>query len=230
MRRADRLFRLIQLLRRRKVITARTLAEYLEVSERTIYRDVRDLILSGVPVEGEPGLGYMLRGYDLPPLMFSEEELEALVLGARTVRAWADPDLAQAAEEALDKIEVVLPDKLRQRVGRSAVFSLNFQASEETSGKLAVLRQALRQGRKVRIQYSRANGGESERVVWPLSLALVAPIWLFSGWCELRSAFRSFRVDRIQSLEVLSQRVPDEPGRTLEDFLRQVRDKETEQT
>jgi predicted DNA-binding transcriptional regulator YafY len=230
MRRADRLFRLIQLLRRRKVTTAHALAETLEVSERTIYRDVRDLVLSGVPVEGEPGVGYMLRGYDLPPLMFTEEELEALILGARTVRAWADPDLAQAAEEALDKIEQVLPDRLRQRVGRSPVFSLNFRTSQETSDKLVVLRQALRNSRKVRIQYRRANGDPTERVVWPLSLALVAPVWWFSGWCELRDTFRTFRVDRIQSLEVLDQRAPQEAGRTLEDFLRHVHEEETRRT
>src|SRR5205085_12195487 len=123
MRRADRLFRIVQSLRRRRATTARELAQALEVSERTVYRDVRDLLLSGVPIQGEAGVGYALdRSFDLPPLMFNEEELEALVLGARIVRAWADKKLARAAEEALQKIESVLPPPLRPRMGVAGLF------------------------------------------------------------------------------------------------------------
>jgi len=122
MRRADRLFRIVQRLRRRGATTARHLAEALEVSERTVYRDIRDLLVSGVPIQGEAGVGYALdRSYELPPLMFDEEEIEALVLGARIVRAWADKKLARAAEEALQKIETVLPSKLKSRLAESAL-------------------------------------------------------------------------------------------------------------
>src|SRR5476651_1733770 len=124
MRRADRLFRLVQVLRARRFATAASLAEALEVSQRTVYRDVRDLLLSGVPIQGEAGVGYALdRSFELPPLMFDEEEIEALVLGARIVRAWADPKLARAAEEALQKIEGVLPPKLKQKLAEAALYA-----------------------------------------------------------------------------------------------------------
>ena len=127
MRRADRLFRIVQRLRRRGATTARQLAEALEVSERTVYRDIRDLLVAGVPIQGEAGVGYVLdRSYELPPLMFDEEEIEALVLGARIVRAWADKKLARAAEEALQKIETVLPPRLKSRLAESALMAPGF--------------------------------------------------------------------------------------------------------
>ena len=223
MRRADRLFQLIQLLRRRRVVTAATLAERLEVSERTVYRDVRDLIRSGVPIQGEAGVGYSLsRSFDLPPLMFTEDEIEALVLGARVVRSWADRALAGAASDALDKIETVLPAHLKDRVASSALFALNFDQPAETTDALAVLRAAVRDRTKIRFAYARADGTPSARVVSPLSLSFVPPRWWLSGWCELREDFRTFRVDRMADLTALDDRFAAEPGRTLADFLRSV--------
>jgi predicted DNA-binding transcriptional regulator YafY len=139
MRRADRLFRIVQRLRRRTaVVTAARLAHELEVSERTIYRDVADLVASGVPIEGEAGVGYRLPrgGFDLPPLMFNEEEIEALVLGARVVKGWGDPALARAAEDVLTKVEAVLPPKLKGRIADATLFALNLREQKEVAAKL----------------------------------------------------------------------------------------------
>src|SRR2546427_6242131 len=150
MRRADRLFRIVQRLRRRGATTARQLAEALEVSERTVYRDIRDLLVSGVPIRGEAGVGYALdRSYELPP----QEEIEALVLGARIVRAWADKKLARAAEEALQKIETVLPPKLKSRLAESALMAPGFHLSERFRSGLEDFRRAIREHRKARFHY-----------------------------------------------------------------------------
>jgi predicted DNA-binding transcriptional regulator YafY len=136
MRRADRLFQLIQLLRRRDVATAAWLAVELEVSERTVYRDVRDLVLSGVPIEGEAGVGYILRrGFDLPPLMFTEAELEAMVLGARVVTSWGDAGLARGARDALARVESVLPDRLKQKLEKTPLFAPSFHVPPRSPGR-----------------------------------------------------------------------------------------------
>src|SRR3954466_2243151 len=140
MRRADRLFQVIQLLRRRNVATAAWLAEELEVSERTIFRDVRDLMLSGVPIEGEAGVGYILRrGFDLPPLMFTETEIEAMVLGARVVTSWGDAGLAKAAAEALARVESVLPDRLRAKLTGTPLFAPGFHVPQSVAARLTTL-------------------------------------------------------------------------------------------
>ncbi len=223
MRRADRLFQIIQILRRRRITTALCLAEKLEVSERTIYRDMSDLISSGVPIEGEAGVGYALpRGFDLPPLMFTDDEIEALVLGARIVRSWADPGLVKAAGEVLAKVEIVLPDRLKEKLKESTLFSLNFDPQGETAENLALCRLAIRDRRKLRFAYEREDGQGSNRTTRPLCLAFVAPVWLLSAWCELRSDFRTFRVDRISHLSVLDVTFNDEKGKSLDDFLRRV--------
>ncbi len=222
MRRADRLFQIVQLLQRRRVMTARNLATRLEVSERTIYRDVRDLILSGVPIEGEAGVGYALpRRFELPPLMFTPEEIQALVLGSRVVESWADPDLARAAGSALAKVEAVLPDKLRHRITETPLHVPGFHVSQAVRAKLASLRSSVDRHCKVRLDYTRADGAESDRTVRPLGLFYWGATWSLTGWCELRDAFRSFRLDRIRALEPLDVPFEPEPGRTLEDFLEQ---------
>jgi predicted DNA-binding transcriptional regulator YafY len=219
MRRADRLFQLIQLLRRRNVATAAWLATELEVSERTIYRDIRDLSLSGVPIEGEAGVGYILRrGFDLPPLMFTETEIEAMVLGARVVTSWGDAGLARAAAEALARVEAVLPDRLRARLTNTPLFAPGFHIPQEVASALTAIRSAIDERRKVHMTYTAAAGEPTERTVRPLGLFFWGSSWSFTGWCELRDDFRNFRLDRIDRMAVLPGRFPDEPGRTLEDY------------
>lgn len=224
MRRADRLFRIVQRLRRRRsgVVTARALAEELEVSERTVYRDVRDLVASGVPIEGEAGVGYRLPrgGFDLPPLMFDDAEIEALVLGARVVKSWADPELARAAEDVLAKIEAVLPERLRDRIADATLFALNFRAKElgDVGPRLTALRGAIRTRRKVRFGYRDRHEQTSARTVWPLGLFYWGVTWTLGAWCDLRTGFRNFRLDRITDLEVLDATYPPTPGRTLRDL------------
>ena len=220
MRRADRLFQVIQLLRRRNVVTAAWLASELEVSERTVYRDVRDLVMSGVPIEGEAGVGYMLRrGFDLPPLMFTDAEIEAMALGARIVSSWGDAALAKAAGEALARVESVLPDRLRSRLNETRLFAPGFHVPRAIIDRLPQLRTAMESRRKVRLEYTSADGSETERVVRPIGLFFWGYGWSLAAWCELRVAFRSFRLDRIRALEVLDERFHDEPGRTLDDFM-----------
>ncbi|WP_437670823.1 helix-turn-helix transcriptional regulator [Sorangium sp. So ce131] len=219
MRRADRLFQIVQQLRRRRVTTAARLAEELEVSERTIYRDIRDLIASGVPIEGEAGVGYALpRGFDLPPLMFQGDEIEALVLGARMVASWSDPALVRAAERALARIEAALPDRLRPKVAESALFAPSFHIPEGATAHLAALRAAVSERRKLRFGYTRADGARSTRTVRPLGLFFWGTGWSLAAWCELRAEFRGFRLDRICDLEALEARFEETPGQTLRDF------------
>ncbi len=224
MRRADRLFQIIQILRRHRIVTATKLADELEVSERTIYRDISDLVGSGVQIQGEAGIGYTLSNlYNFPPLMFSEEEIEALVLGARIVKNWADPKLACAAEDILKKVETVLPENLKSKIQNLPIFSLNFDYSEEDMSNLRILRKATAQSKKVKIWYNRDDGEASERVIRPLCLSFTPPLWLLSTWCELRQEFRNFRIDRIRKVVELEETFEDEPGKTLDDFLKQVR-------
>lgn len=219
MRKADRLFQIVQILRRRRLTTARHLAESLEISERTVYRDIRDLAASGVPIEGEAGVGYRLRGFDLPPLMFNREEVEALVLGARIVQSWTDPELARAASEALSKIEAALPRDRSHLVDGTPLFAPADHWRVEIAVDLPTLRQAIRDSRKLRFRYTDAGGTQSERTVRPLGLSFYGPVWILAAWCELRQDFRAFRVDRIHELEVLPGSFPPEPGRTLQDFI-----------
>jgi len=226
-RRADRLFRIVQRLRRRGVHTARALAEELEVSERTVYRDVRDLMHSGVPILGEAGVGYALpRGYDLPPLMFSEEEIEAIVLGTRMVQTWADPGLARAAGDVLGKVEAVLPPALRERLSAAALFSPPLGVPEGVAAGLAELRRAIRERRKARFAYVDGVGAASQRTVWPLGLFFWGRTWSLAGFCELRQGFRNFRADRVKDLVVLEERFDRLEGRQLEDLLRHYREEE----
>ena len=223
MRRADRLFEIIQFMRRKGSGTtrARDLSEALEVSERTIYRDIRDLMASGVPIEGEAGVGYVLRaGFDLPPLMFKEEEIEALVLGARIVESWGDAELARAASDVIAKVEAVIPDRLRDYMANTALLAPEQHSMEPIKFDLAELRKALRNRLKVHFRYNDVLGKPSERTVRPLSLAYFGPTWLLAAWCELRVDFRTFRLDRIEDFVVEQERFPNEPGKTLHDFLK----------
>ncbi len=219
MRRADRLFQIVQLLRSRRLTTARWLAERLAVSERTVYRDVRDLSLSGVPIEGEAGVGYTLRHkLDLPPLMFDRDELDALKLGARIVASWGDPALAKAAETALAKVRNVLPDDLRRTSAHIYAPSLHSYPMQ----LLAPLREAIDHSRIVRLQYSDVVGEVSKRNIWPLGLFFWGNCWTLVAWCELRNDHRHFRLDRMHQIEVLAEAFTPAREQNLSEFLRKV--------
>jgi predicted DNA-binding transcriptional regulator YafY len=224
MRRADRLFRIVQLLHSGRLQTARHLAEKLQVSHRTIYRDVQDLQLSGVPITGEAGVGYTLRrDFDIPPLMFDREEITALVLGARMVQAWGGMQLTEAANRALRKIEAVLPTDLRERIDEVLLYAPGFRVSPELRSKLDTLHAAAQQRHVVLIAYSREDAQQSVRRVHPLALYFWGGTWTLAAWCELRNDFRSFRVDRMEHLENLTEIFQPKPGQLLADFLKRVR-------
>ena len=221
MRRADRLFRLVQQLRRRRLSTAAQLAGALGVSVRTVYRDVRDLSLSGVPILGEAGVGYVLaKGFDLPPLMFTGEEIEALVLGARIVSAWGDPDLKKAAEEALGKALAVLPGPRRDAIPDAALFAPDFHVRARMTRHLGALRRAVRQRLVVELSYRDQNGAATVRNVHALGLFYWGNAWSLGAWCELRGGFRNFCLDRMEEATVTGERFPEVRGRTLADFFR----------
>ena len=225
MRRADRLFQIIQILRRCDLTTAAQLASELEVSVRTIYRDIQDLIGSGVPIEGETGIGYVLaEGYDLPPLMFTPDEIEALVLGARMVSCWSDDKLAQAADNILAKVDAVIPDALKGTLKSTSLYAPNFDDMKTEKIHMAHLRLAIRNRTKIQLHYIDGQDKLTRRTLRPLCLAFFAPRWMLSAWCELRHDFRNFRLDRIQQLDVLTDSFSDEPGKTLQDYLRLVTD------
>ena len=224
MRRADRLFRLVQVLRARRFATARTLAEALEVSERTVYRDVRDLSLSGVPIEGEAGVGYALRrDFDMPPLMFDFDEIEALTAGARMVQSWSSPALAKAAQSALDKIAAALPADKRIAMDRTRLYAPRFQVDRELGKVLDTMREAIVDGRRLSFQYKDEGGKATERKVRPLGLYFWGQRWTLAAWCEMREDFRNFRLDRTSGV-FIGNRFPDEPGKRLDDFIRAMQD------
>jgi predicted DNA-binding transcriptional regulator YafY len=220
MRRADRLFRIVQLLRRRRtVVTAAHIAEKLEVSERTVYRDIRDLIQTGTPIDGEAGVGYRLQpGYDLPPLMFDREEIQALVLGARIVAQFGDRALALASESILSKVAGVLPKDLVPLLADTRLFVPNTRSGARSAAALAVAREALVAQRRLQVKYTNERGEVTERTVRPLGLFFWGKTWTLAAWCELRVGFRNFRLDRVGEVTV-GDRFDQEAGRTLRDML-----------
>jgi predicted DNA-binding transcriptional regulator YafY len=219
MRPADRLFQIVLLLGRGRVVTAKTLAERLEVSERTIYRDIQDLAASGVPIEGEAGVGYVLRrGYQIPPLMFNEEELQALVFGADVARSWGDAQMAEAADSILAKVDAVLPERLRPALDSHRLVVPETNMNERTSELLGEVRDGINRQVRIFLDYRDASEQGTDRIVWPLPLLYWGKTWTLGAWCELRQAFRSFRIDRISTLNVLNSTFPDEAGKRLEDY------------
>lgn len=211
MSRAQRLLDLVQVLRRhRRPVSGRKLAAELGVSIRTLYRDIVTLQGQGAPIEGEPGLGYILKpGFMLPPLMFSEEEIEALVLGSRWVADRADPALALAARDAMAKIVAVLPADLTRRVEEAAlILGPGKMLIDAPQLDLAAIRKAIRAERRASINYGDAEGRVSERIVWPLALSFFDQVRVLVAWCELRQDFRHFRTDRLTRFEALDGRYP----------------------
>jgi len=221
MRRADRLFQIIQLLRRRRSATTAThIAGRLGVSERTIYRDIRDLVLAGTPIDGEAGVGYRIRpGYDLPPLMFDRDEIQALVLGARIVRQFGDPGLARASDAILNKVAAVIPKDLAPLLSETPLFVPGSIGDARAAETLTVAREALVARCKVRMTYTSAEGPPTERTVRPLGVFFWGRTWTLAAWCELRNDFRNFRLDRTSEAVQLDETFDDEPGKTLRDLL-----------
>lgn len=224
MRRADRLFQIVQLIRGRRLTTAEFLAERLEVSVRTVYRDVAALQMQGVPIDGEAGVGYRMKaGFDLPPLMFSKDEAQALVAAVRLSQPQLDEGLADEAEGALGKILAVLTPAARASAESLAVFAPQTGLDAATRQRLARLREATENRNKLSLHYQDLSEQTSERMVRPLACLFWGQVWTLAAWCELREDFRSFRVDRIRSLRVLDERFRDEPGKTLADMTRRQR-------
>jgi predicted DNA-binding transcriptional regulator YafY len=220
MRRADRLFRLVQLVRGRRLSTAAWLAQRLEVSLRTVYRDIADLQAQGVPLEGEAGVGYrMAHGFDLPPLMFTIPEAQALVAAARLAAPRLGPVLGEAADSALAKILSVLPAAERARAQATPIFAPALDADPH-GPTLDALRRACEERCKLALTYRDLDDRLSVRTVRPLACLYWGQVWTLAAWCELRADFRSFRVDRIAAMQVLAERFRDEPGRTLPDLFR----------
>ena len=210
MSRSERLLDLIQILRRhRRPVSGQALAAETGVSIRTLYRDIATLQGQGAGIEGEPGVGYVLRpGFMLPPLMFSEEEIEALALGLRWVGKRADQRLGNAARDASAKIAAVLPEDLRRDMENSTLLVGPGERLQEGMADLGVIRSAIRKERKLKIAYRAEDGAVSERMIWPYALAFFERVRVVAGWCELRGDYRHFRVDRIERLEESSERSP----------------------
>jgi predicted DNA-binding transcriptional regulator YafY len=210
MSRAQRLLDLIQLLRGyRRPVSGAVLAEALGISLRTLYRDIDTLNAQGAHIDGEPGVGYVLRpGFMLPPLMFSEEEIEAIVLGSRWVADRADAALSAAARNALAKIAAVLPQDLKTSLDTSSLLIGPGKAISAGDSELPVMRQAIRGERKLRIHYLDGNGRDSRRTIWPFALGFFDRVRVVVAWCEMRKDFRHFRTDRIGKVQVTNKRYP----------------------
>lgn len=210
MRRTERLFGIIQLLRgARKPLTGREIADELEVSLRTLYRDMAELIGQRVPIRGEAGTGYILeKGYDLPPLMLTADELEAAVLGAAWVANRADPQLANGARDLIAKLTAIVPAELRPILLDAGLKPISFARQPADHIDVAALRGAIRDQQKVVIAYADANGTLTQRVIWPLFLAYMEDVRIIAAWCETRADFRNFRTDRVQRLTQLGMRYP----------------------
>jgi predicted DNA-binding transcriptional regulator YafY len=214
MRKADRLFQIIQILRRsRGPVTADALAEELETSKRTVYRDVAALIGQRVPVRGEAGFGYILEaGFEIPPLMLTPDEIEAAVLGAQWVTARADPALARAARDLIAKIGQAVPERLRPFVLEpSAGVSAGYYGAADTIDMQRV-RASIHAGRKIRLSYRDEQGRPSDRVIWPVAVGYMETARVLAAWCELRADFRHFRTDRVAGAEFLDDRYPARPA------------------
>jgi predicted DNA-binding transcriptional regulator YafY len=214
MRRADRLFQIIQILRRQRApITADALAAELETSKRTVYRDVADLMAQRVPIRGEAGTGYVLdRGYDMPPLMLTPDEIEVAVLGAEWVSSRGDSALRRAALDLIAKIAATVPERLRPLVLNPAISTPPAREVLPDTLDMAAVRTAIRAGTKIRIAYRDEKERESERVVWPVVVGYFDTTRILVGFCELRQDFRHFRADRVVSASFLDETYDEKPS------------------
>jgi predicted DNA-binding transcriptional regulator YafY len=224
MRRTDRLFQIVQLIRGRRLTTAAFLAQRLEVSERTIYRAIADLQHQGVPIEGEAGVGYRLgQGFDMPPLMFTIDEARALVASVRMAQVWQDPALAQTSQVALGKILSVLPAVARVAAQSMAIYAPPMGLDPLVQTTLQTLREAAQAHRRVQVEYKDASDQLTQRILRPLGCFYWGKVWTLAAWCEVRNGFRSFRLDRVASVRLIDGKegqFKDEPKKRLADYLR----------
>lgn len=223
MRRADRLFRLVTLLQRRSgPITAKIIADELEVSVRTVYRDVADLMGSGVPIDGEAGIGYQMGAdFSLPPLMLTDEEVEAAVFGLAVAQEWGDPSIATAARSLRDKINASLPERLRVVLAETRIVAPSDNRAPVIVVEHVEIRRCIRDRIVLNINYSDQTKRTTNRNVWPLGLVFFGKIWMLGCWCETREAYRFFRLDRIADLTILPRRFPLRNDRRFDDMLDQ---------
>ena len=229
MPRSDRLFDIIQRLRTAsKPTTAATLAADLEVTPRTVYRDIATLQARRVPIEGAAGVGYVLRkGFDLPPLNFTIDEIEAIAVGARMVNRLKDPKLQQAAQSVLAKVTVVVPERLRPHIADAPIWVSPGMTPEAEGADLAEVRAAIRDSAKLYIAYADERGRRTNRVIWPIAMAYYVDVTLIGAWCELRADYRNFRVERIASSRVLDEHFDQDNGRLFREWSALPKEKPT---
>ena len=220
MRRSDRLFDIIQRLRAAaRPTTAAALADELEVTPRTVYRDIAALQARRVPIEGAAGVGYVLRrSFDLPPLNFTIDEIEAIAVGARLVNRLKDPALQQAAESVLAKVTTAVPERLRMHIADAPIYVSPGMTPEADGADLAEVRAAIRDSAKLYISYADVGGRRTNRTVWPLAMAYYVDVTLIGAWCELRADYRNFRVERIASSRVLDEHFDQDNGRLFREW------------
>lgn len=227
MRRAERLLKLIQVLRRhRRPVIAEHLARELEVSQRTVYRDISGLMADGVPIRGEAGIGYVLgAGYDLPPMMFTADEIEALLVGMSWVETRADVGLSRAARDVLAKVGTVLPPALAPLMIERTVTAGAFgRRAEADRVDVAAIRKAIRDRQRLTLDYIDEKGARTERVVWPLAIGYFELARILVAWCERRAQFRHFRTDRMVSAIVEPRRYPGSRAKLMRAWRDEMRD------
>lgn len=222
--RAERLNDIVHYLRRmHQAVTAETLAKTFEVSPRTIYRDIQSLIDTGVPINGEAGVGYVIdKHYHLPPIMFDADEIEAIALGIGMVSNWTDQAFANKAQSAFKKIQATLPPLLLHELHQISTFSEPSHYKIPWEVSFTEVRECIRRKHKIQFNYLDLQDRTTQRTIWPLALVSFSPVWLLAGWCELRQTFRNFRLDRISGLEALKQSFPNERDKNLKAYLAQV--------
>lgn len=224
MRKSDRLNEIVHYLRRmRHAVTAEVLAVHFEVSVRTLYRDIQDLQDSGVPILGEAGVGYVIdKRYHLPPIMFDADEVEAIALGISLVRNWTDEQFAEKAQSAYNKIQATLSPEMLQELAQITTFSQPSHYKIPWEVNFTEIRECIRRKQKVSIQYRDLDDAKTTRTIRPLALTSFSPVWLLTGWCELRASFRNFRIDRISEFTLLEERFKDEKGKNFAAYLNSI--------
>ncbi|WP_340677688.1 YafY family protein [Paraglaciecola sp.] len=224
MRKAERLNDIVHHLRRmHQAVTANTLAEAFEVSPRTIYRDIQNLMDTGVPISGEAGVGYVIdKSYHLPPIMFDADEIEAIALGIGMVGNWTDEQFAAKAQSAFKKIQATLPAPLINELHQISTFSAPSHYKIPWEVSFTQVRECIRRKNKVQFSYLDLQQQTTLRTIWPLALISFSPVWLLAGWCELRQSFRNFRLDRISEFVPVNNRYPNEKDKNLRAYLAQI--------